>query len=75
MRYNAFSRKRCLRFRGERRYPRDLSVSSTAFAYARWQLLQGFREGVLWCTNGCLGIRQHPKVISTIVEIAIRMGT
>ena len=33
------------------------------------------RDIVIWCSNDYLGMGQHPKVISALVEAAARMGT
>src|SRR5260370_2101026 len=45
------------------------------FPRAIWHSPEGPREVVIWCSNGYLGMSQHPKVIGAMVEIATRMGT
>src|SRR6476620_10256921 len=65
------------KLRDERRYRvfADLERVAGRFPPAIWHAPQRQRDVVIWCSNECLGMAQHPKVIGAMVEAATRMGT
>src|SRR3981189_1678295 len=77
MNYNAYFETALGRLRDERRYRvfADLERIAGRFPHALWHAPSGPREVVIWCSNDCLGMGQHPKVIGAMVETATRMGT
>src|SRR2546423_11172268 len=77
MNYELFFADALTRLRDERRYRvfADLERLAGRFPRAMWQSPEGPRDVVVWCSNGYLGMGQHPKVIGAMVETATRMGT
>jgi 5-aminolevulinate synthase len=76
MNYEHFFSAALDRLHQERRYRvfADLERVVGRFPYAIWHSPHGKREIVTWCSNDYLGMSQHPKVISAMVETAARMG-
>ncbi len=77
MNYDAYFADALARLHSERRYRvfADLERIAGRFPHAIWHSPQGQRNVVIWCSNDYLGMGQHPKVISAMVETATRMGT
>jgi 5-aminolevulinate synthase len=77
MNYQSFFADAVSRLKDERRYRvfADIERSAGRFPHAIWHSSMGRRDIVIWCSNDYLGMGQHPKVISAMVEAATRMGT
>src|SRR5262245_17713489 len=77
MTYDHFFAGALARLHEERRYRvfADLERIAGRFPHATWHSSDGPRPVVIWCSNDYLGMGQHPKVISAMVEAATRMGT
>ena len=76
MTYEDFFANAIARLRDERRHRvfANLERIAARFPHAIWHAPDGPREVVIWCSNDYLGMGQHPKVISAMVETATRMG-
>src|SRR4030088_3586445 len=76
MTYEDFFADAMARWRDERRHRvfANLERIAARFPHAIWHSPDGPREVVIWCSNDYLGMGQHPKVISAMVETATRMG-
>ena len=76
MTYEDFFADAIARLREERRHRvfANLERIAARFPHAVWHAPEGPREVVIWCSNDYLGMGQHPKVISAMVETATRMG-
>src|SRR5436305_7629912 len=76
MNYEGFFAGAVARLRHERRYRvfADLERIAGRCPHAIWHSPAGRRDVVIWCSNDYLGMGQHPKVISAMVEMATRMG-
>ena len=76
MTYEDFFANAIARLRDERRHRvfANLERIAARFPHAIWHAPDGPREVVIWCSNDYLGMGQHPKVISAMVEAATRMG-
>ena len=77
MNYQRFFADALSRLKEEHRYRSFADIERTAgrFPHAVWHSPQGDRNITIWCSNDYLGMGQHPKVISAMVEAAARMGT
>src|SRR6201998_3648056 len=77
MDYNIFFDSALSQLRDERRYRvfADLERLAGKFPHAIWHSPEGPREVVIWCSNDYLGMAQHPKVVTAMVQTAARMGT
>src|SRR5256884_719952 len=76
MTYDHFFSAALARLHEERRYRvfANLERIAARFPHAVLHAPEGPREVVIWCSNDYLGMGQHPKVISAMVETATRMG-
>src|SRR6201993_5583390 len=76
MDYDAYFLRAIARLQDERRYRvfADLERIAGRYPHAVWHSPAGPRSVVIWCSNDCLGMGQHPKVIGAMVETATRMG-
>ena len=76
MNYDTFFAAALSRLRNEQRYRvfADLERIAGRFPHAIWHSPDGRREVVIWCSNGYLGMGQHPKVIRAMVAAAERLG-
>ena len=76
MTYDHFFSVALTRLREERRYRvfADLERIAGRFPHATWHSPSGPRPVVIWCSNDYLGMGQHQKVISGMIETASRMG-
>jgi len=75
--YDVFFISALDQLRDERRYRvfADLERQVGRFPYAIWHSPNGLREVVIWCSNDYLGMAQHPKVVTAMIDAAARMGT
>src|SRR5258707_6533645 len=76
MTYEDFFSSAIARLRDERRHRVFTHLERIAgrLPHSIWHAPQGPREVVIWCSNDYLGMGQHPKVISAMVETTTRMG-
>ncbi|GLH80703.1 5-aminolevulinate synthase [Bradyrhizobium sp. SSBR45G] len=75
--YDAMFHDALDRLHQERRYRvfADLERLAGRYPHAIWHSGEGRREVVIWCSNDYLGMSQHPKVISAMIDTTWRMGT
>jgi 5-aminolevulinate synthase len=76
MNYDHFFSAALAHLKEERRYRvfADLERIAGRFPHATWHSPSGPRPVVIWCSNDYLGMGQHQKVISAMIETASRVG-
>ncbi len=77
MDYQGFFTSALDRLKAESRYRvfADIERLAGRFPAAIWHSPSGPREITVWCSNDYLGMGQHPDVVRTLTETALRFGT
>ena len=77
MDYQGFFTSALDQLKAERRYRvfADIERVAGRFPAAIWHGPQGRREITVWCSNDYLGMGQHPDVLRSLTETAVRLGT
>ncbi|HEX2137877.1 MAG TPA: 5-aminolevulinate synthase [Microvirga sp.] len=77
MDYQGFFTSALDALKAERRYRvfADIERQAGRFPAAIWHGPHGRREITVWCSNDYLGMGQHPEVLRSLTETAVRLGT